>query len=267
MTDNKPPAAPGTARRHRWAVRGVQPDDAGTQLLDALGLRQPLRVAVRAAAQSLAAALDDGASDDEGGVAAGPHNDRLTLDDEGNRRVVVTLGEDPYILLRLQGPVVEDSPIHGATIISGGPWCEAPIRQDEVLEIALGAVRQEFSSREGGEGGNTAAFPDSFGEFLQLLGIDPNADGVADLRRRMRARDDAGGVGSHEPGAPFASGSGPSTEAPNGLPDENDQRVGSPHLRPVRDDDADDAPSPSPSTPQGDGDGASGSSAPAGDDT
>lgn len=264
MTDNKPPAADTD---HRHEIRRGKPD-AGAQLLAALGLRQPLRVAIRAAAQSLAASLDDGASDDEGGITAGPHNDRLTLDDEGNRRVVVTLGEDPFVLLRLQGPVAEDSPIHGATIISGGPWCEAPMRQDEVLEIALEAVRQELASREGGEGGNKAgtfADADEFGEFLQSLGIDPNAGGVADMRGRMRAR--KGGVGSHEPGAPFASGSGPSTEAPNGLPDEDGQRVGSPRLRPVRDDDADDAPSPSPSTPQGDGDEASGSSAPAGDDT
>lgn len=87
-----------------------------------LGLAAPIRAAVHAAARALTVALDDGASDDAGindrGTVKGSiFGDRYVRDSSGARRIQVSLGGEPFVLLRAARDGDGDV---GVTMIVGG---------------------------------------------------------------------------------------------------------------------------------------------------
>lgn len=215
----------GRPRRRRPAPAAATSADV-TAMLDALGLRSPVRVALRAGAQALAAALNDGDADDEGGVAMGPHGDRVSGEGE-NRRMTVTLGGEPFVLLRLQEPEDPASPFAALTVLHGGPFDDHEATVRKLLEVALAGWRESVGEESGDESislrealRQSGASRASFDDFLNQLGIRVDGSGRA---------------------VPVASG--PSTEAPNGMPDREETRSGDAPASPaapdgpVRDDD------------------------------
>lgn len=214
----------GRPRRGRPAVTSADV----TAMLDALGLRSPVRVALRAGAQALAAALNDGDADDEGGVAMGPHGDRVSGEGE-NKRMTVTLGGEPFVLLRLQEPEDRESPFAALTVLHGGPFddCGVEVSVGKMLEVALAGWRDAVGEASGDE-------PISLGEALRKSGA--SRESFDDFLNQLGIRVDGSGRA-----VPVASG--PSTEAPNGMPDREETRSGdvpaSPAAPdgPVRDDD------------------------------
>jgi hypothetical protein len=87
-------------------------------LVVGLGLAGPIRAAIRAAAQALTVALDDGASDDAEGVSTGVFTDRLSRAENGDRRLSVTLGAEPFVLARATRGV-DDEETQAAVIMGG----------------------------------------------------------------------------------------------------------------------------------------------------
>jgi hypothetical protein len=200
---------------------------AAASPLDTLGLTGPFRAALRAGAQALAAALDDGASD--GGVSEG-----VQVDEDGNEFTMVKLGPEPFVLLRVHD-VGED--VGQLELAAGGVTYDHDRREGvpaigDLLRLALEMAGAD--AREGAEYNKARVVdrteggaPDGVTEraadtIRRIFGEDVGVEVI----RRPRPR--AGGSTAEASEAeqrlldamfgedgPQASGAGPSTEAPS----------------------------------------------------
>lgn len=111
-----------------------------------LGLGGPIRVALRAAAQAFAVALDDGATDDTGGVhdndRTGFLRDRIVEDGgTGRGALAVMLGREPFVLLRAL-------PTPGGVSLSvavGGDGLDPEVGENLHAEVMLGNALDSFT--------------------------------------------------------------------------------------------------------------------------
>lgn len=197
-------------------------------MIAALGLGGPIRAAIRAASQALAAALDDGASDDAGlgGV------------------------DEPHVILRLKQSA--DSPIGVVSVENGGGvrW-----RRDPEYDGTMPAVEHLVSMAAEGVAAAAQEAGYAPADVRHYRPGDPLPDGVpaefVDLLRHQF------GDETMDAAVANGSGSGPNTEAPYGVPDE---RSSDSPADPARSGDDGDTAAPLP-----DRGGPDGGAAPAGD--
>ncbi len=228
--------------------RTATPTPSMASVLDALELRGPLRAALRAAAQHLAAALDDGATDDAGmnsSSSSGSRTnsahpgDRLRRLSDGTTRLVVELGDSPYVLLRMTDSVGE--PV--LTVTTGGDGMADVISHDPddvTAHLMLGLAHmgvKESKARGVSFGG---AEPTLIGFMFKDVDEDPG-EVVATIKQR-HADGTQTDITDQFPPPPRATG-GPNTEHPFGVP--------FPDSRPAGDDEG--VPAGSPAEPESEG--------------
>lgn len=173
-------------------------------LVAALGLVGPVRAAMRAAAQTFAAALNDGDSDDAGIDAGASLDGQRGVLPDGTRVTRYTLGEDPYVLIRVQP--VAGGPVGLVTVVCGGgvqPGDDGIVSPIELVESALDAVRR----------GGITVDSDVESEIARVQGMsEADIAGLFGLDLADIAQDGA------SPEGPAADSSGPSTEWPSTAP-------------------------------------------------
>lgn len=125
-------------------------------LVVGLGLGAPIRVALRAAAQAFAVALDDGATDDAGAVrgkVGGVHDDRMHIDSEGHTIVEPVLGHQPFTVLRYGLMEVDGETVPAVSVSPGGAGL-GPDEDDSALidlgSLLMMALRGVTAARERG---------------------------------------------------------------------------------------------------------------------
>lgn len=248
----------GIAKSRFRAERSARDTGAGGKepggmeaAVDALGMRGPVRAAIRAGAQALAAALNDGRSDDEGLLRGDPSEIKFDADDEHEHedgRCVrkVRLGHVPFVLIQQAQVPGEPDGVTALTLATGGVKYRRDAEPGEpsvedMLEGALEAVDVAGDNRSEGViiDKTTDGIPEDVGAaFVEMLRSRLGAaattamvrSGKVARPRRARSRDGAAeaeaqsteamGLDDFRPGygaaatGPMASGSGPSTEDP-----------------------------------------------------
>lgn len=198
---------------------------------DPFGLARPLRAALRAGAQTLAAALDDGASDDAGvDRARGLRGERVTLAN-GQRVSRYLLGGEPFVLLRLQhapGGLAYVSAVTGGGALPGESGIIDPV---ELVEHGLDALRR------GGGVESDLDTPDEVDRMTMEEAARRFGDDVEHLADLLTPDGSAAGPSTEWPG------SGP---VPDHLPGGTPTETPAPAASPVHDGGAS---SPAPSEP------------------
>lgn len=212
----------GMGERKRERKAGPPPFTASDlgEVLDALQMRGPMRAAIRAGAQALAAALNDGGADNEGLPEHG-HDDDDTC--------TVTLGAEPFVLVRVNR--LPGTGMGGVSVVAGGGavYAKDPgaalavITVEKLLALAAEGIKRSGTEAEQWDkipGGRdiVAGLRSMLGDpdlDLQLMVVDEAgnvmpADVAADVEAGLAEADAEAKMRQ----APEASGSGPSTEMP-----------------------------------------------------
>lgn len=227
------------ARKRKAAAGPTNVDLSGLSslggIVEALDLRGPVRVALRAAAQALAVALNDGASDDDeaADMPTGMHMENS----QGGYTIKVDRA--PFLLLQAVQP--EGSPFGSITVVSGGGLKyaqdaeEGELTIEQVIDIAARGVEAAGEGAVGwvGPGEVPNEVQDALIDHLNET-FGPGAGAAAQrARKTWQRRTDGADAAAADvafqtlvdqavvadeafpPGAPSASGAGTSTEAPS----------------------------------------------------
>lgn len=211
----------------REAPRPAKPAPTGGDQ-DWLGVRGPLRAAMRAAAASFAAALDEGETDDA------PAKQAAASFRPGRYQTqTVTLGEEPFLLLRasrISGGAVAMNITSGGGLVTEAKAAEDDVTVESLLSVAMEAVDSgafDSNAKFGIFGADADADDDVDGELRDLLrtgGRRPHGDpgepaggSLSDLAETLRtAVSDLVGerAANLDSESPVGSAAGPSTEWP-----------------------------------------------------
>lgn len=257
-------------KKRQRASRPRTLDGSLGEVLDSLALRGPIRAALRAGAQALAASLNDGEADDEG----------LERDGEGEGAADVSVVRivGPFVILQAQR--LPGVPVGVISVASGGGLTHesdaegASMTVERMIELAADGVRVNRERASKGEK-NAAVMTGGAGlsgeqrsaaaeAVRNAFGTRVDVVDLADLREQSgteaetRLYEKIFGAGE-----PAASGGGPSTEEPampNMPPVRRDEPASDPGEPATSDTPSEDAPPSVPDeAPSGDNGGGSSS--------